>query len=142
MANYAQTVNVIGAIKTSKTEAVFDTTGLVLKLYRNEFGLRPVKITGQSEPLDIMAAWKEDGKTFTIGIINPTAEKQKLSLSLKGLSSFRTDRVFRITGSSEKAGNVPGQEPGVKIAEIVEEFQPGGLAVPPLSINLYQLKRD
>jgi len=142
MANYAQTVNVIGAIKTSKTEAVFDTTGLVLKLYRNEFGLHPVKITGQSEPLDIMAAWKEDRKTLTIGIINPTTEKQKLSLNLKGLSSFRTDRIFRITGYSEKAVNVPGQEPGVKIAEIEEEFQPGGLAVPPLSINLYQLKKD
>ena len=34
MANYAQTVNVIGAIKTTKTQAEFETTGLVLKLYR------------------------------------------------------------------------------------------------------------
>ncbi|MGA2259295.1 MAG: alpha-L-arabinofuranosidase C-terminal domain-containing protein, partial [Thermoguttaceae bacterium] len=32
MANYAQTVNVIGCIKTSKTAASFETTGLVLKL--------------------------------------------------------------------------------------------------------------
>jgi len=67
MANYAQTVNVIGAIKTSKTEAVFDTTGLVLKLYRNEFGSVPVKISGRPEPLDVMAAWKEDGKTTDPG---------------------------------------------------------------------------
>ena len=42
MANYAQTVNVIGCIKTSKTAACFDTTGLVLKLYRQHFGVIPV----------------------------------------------------------------------------------------------------
>jgi len=140
MANYAQTVNVIGAIKTSKTEAVFDTTGLVLKLYRNEFGLRPVKITGQSEPLDIMAAWKDDGKTLTVAVINPTAEAQALAINLRGLAGFRTDRVFRITGANEKAKNVPGHEPEVKIEEVKEEFRPGRLTLPPLSITLYQLK--
>jgi alpha-N-arabinofuranosidase len=59
MANYAQTVNVIGAIKTTKTAAAFDTTGLALKLYRAEFGTLPVKVTGAPEPLDVMAAWTE-----------------------------------------------------------------------------------
>ena len=44
MANYAQTVNVIGCIKTSKTAACFDTTGLVLKLYRQHFGVTPVAV--------------------------------------------------------------------------------------------------
>ena len=44
MANYAQTVNVIGCIKTSKTAACFDTTGLVLKLYRKHFGVTPVAV--------------------------------------------------------------------------------------------------
>lgn len=140
MANYAQTVNVIGAIKTSKTEAVFDTTGLVLKLYRNEFGTLPVKIRGQGEPLDLMAAWKEDGKTLTVAVINPTAEVQTLAISLQGLTGFRTDRVFRITGANEKAKNVPGHEPEVKIEEVKEEFRPGRLTLPPLSITLYQLK--
>ena len=42
MANYAQTVNVIGCIKTSKTDAAFATTGLVLKLYRKQFGEIPI----------------------------------------------------------------------------------------------------
>jgi len=142
MANYAQTVNVIGAIKTSKTEAVFDTTGLVLKLYRNEFGTLPVKISGQSEPLDIMAAWKEDRKTLTVAVINPTAEKQALAVSLQGLTGFRTERVFRISGPNEKAKNVPGLEPEVKIEQIKEEFRPGRLTLPPLSITLYELKTD
>jgi alpha-N-arabinofuranosidase len=142
MANYAQTVNVIGAIKTSKTEAVFDTTGLVLKLYRNEFGTLPVKIRGQSEPLDLMAAWKEDGKTLTVAVINPTAEVQTIAISLQGLTGFRTDKVFRITGANEKAKNVPGHEPEVKIEELKEEFHLGRLSVRPLSINLLVLKAD
>ena len=46
MANYAQTVNVIGAIKTTKTNAEMETTGLVLQLYRERFGDVPVKVSG------------------------------------------------------------------------------------------------
>ena len=44
MANYAQTVNVIGAIKTTPTAASFETTGLALELYRNHFGSIPVEV--------------------------------------------------------------------------------------------------
>ena len=72
MANYAQTVNVIGAIKTTKTAAVFDTTGLVLKLYRNHYGTIPVKVGGAPEPLDVAAAWKDGRKVLTVAVVNPT----------------------------------------------------------------------
>lgn len=140
MANYAQTVNVIGAIKTSKTEAVFDTTGLVLKLYRREFGTTPVKISGRPEPLDVMAAWKEDGKTLTLAVVNPTAERQVLSLKMSGFKLNRVEKVFRITGADEKARNVPGQKPGVEITAVSEKFEPERLPLPPLSITLYVLK--
>ncbi len=140
MANYAQTVNVIGAIKTSKTEAVFDTTGLVLKFYRQEFGTTPVKISGRPEPLDVMAAWKEDGKTLTLAVVNPTAERQVLSLKMSGFKVSRVEKVFRITGADEKARNVPGQKPGVEITAVSEKFDPERLPLPPLSITLYVLK--
>ena len=62
MANYAQTVNVIGAIKTSKTAAVLDSTGVVLELYRNHFGTIPVKVAGAPQPLDVAAAWLDAGR--------------------------------------------------------------------------------
>ncbi len=141
MANYAQTVNVIGAIKTSKTEAVFDTTGLVLKLYRNEFGTVPVKISGRPEPLDVMAAWKQDGEILTVAVVNPTKEAQNLDLHLVGFKLSKVEKIFRITGSHERACNVPGKRAEVEIKEVKEKFQPGNLAVPPLSINLYQLRK-
>ncbi|HEX2974908.1 MAG TPA: alpha-L-arabinofuranosidase C-terminal domain-containing protein, partial [Bacteroidales bacterium] len=46
MANYAQTVNVIGCIKTNTTHSVLDATGQVLKLYRHKCSIQTV----QSKP--------------------------------------------------------------------------------------------
>ena len=48
MANYAQTVNVIGAIKTTATAAEMEATGLALALYRRHFGTLPVKVEGRA----------------------------------------------------------------------------------------------
>ena len=61
MANYAQTVNVIGCIKTTKTAAEMETTGLVLQLYRAHFGTIPVAVQTEA-PLDVAAALTADGK--------------------------------------------------------------------------------
>ena len=83
MANYAQTVNVIGCIKTTKTDASFATTGLVLKLYRAHFGTIPLQVDTES-PLDVAAALSDDGKTLTIGIVNPTMQRLDLPLTLQG----------------------------------------------------------
>ena len=83
MANYAQTVNVIGCIKTTKTDAAFATTGQVLKLYRNEYGTIPVKVTGDSMPLDIAAAWTDDREILTVGIVNPVNEEFELPVDFQ-----------------------------------------------------------
>ena len=70
MANYAQTVNVIGAIKTTATKAEMEPTGLVLALYRKRFGVTPVSISGVPEPLDAVAALSADGRALTIAVVN------------------------------------------------------------------------
>ena len=75
MANYAQTVNVIGCIKTTRTAAVIDSTGLALQLYRQHYGTVPVGVKA-AEPLDVVAALTEDGKTLTIAIVNPTMARR------------------------------------------------------------------
>ena len=61
MANYAQTVNVIGCIKTSKTAAKMETTGLALELYRKHFGNYTLKTEGGRPDLDVQAALLADG---------------------------------------------------------------------------------
>jgi len=139
MANYAQTVNVIGAIKTNKTTAVFDTTGLVLELYRNHYGTVPVKIGGTPEPLDVAAAWKDGRKVLTIAVVNPTKTAQTFPLTIKGASPAGQAKLYLITGKDELACNVPGQEPGVTLVE--KNGVPFGrtLTVPPMSVSLYEV---
>jgi alpha-N-arabinofuranosidase len=141
MANYAQTVNVIGCIKTSKTEAAFATTGLALKLYRNHFGTIPVEVTCNVEPLDVAAAWTEDRKALTLAIVNPTAHKYELGLAVKGAKlSPGGGTLHLIRGTGPLAYNEPGKESKVTIEESVFcDGVPDGLAMPPLSISLYEL---
>jgi len=139
MANYAQTVNVIGAIKTSKTEAVFDTTGQVLKLYRNHFGTIPLEVGGAPEPLDVAAAWKDGKKALTVAVVNPTKTAQKLAISFKGVRLQATAKLYLITGADEMAHNIPGKPLAVTIEE--KDGVPFGsvLTVPPISVSLYEV---
>jgi alpha-L-arabinofuranosidase len=147
MANYAQTVNVIGCIKTSKTAACFDTTGLVLKLYREQFGSIPVNVKCKSPaPLDVAAAWTADRKAFTIGIVNPTMKPAKLSLGIAGATLKSQGLGWQIAGNDPMANNAPGKEQPVKI----EKFSPpplkrltgkkageeGSVTVAPCSVTL------
>jgi alpha-N-arabinofuranosidase len=139
MANYAQTVNVIGAIKTSKTAAAFETTGLVLKLYRQAFGSLPIKVTGDAAPLDVAAAWREDRKAVTIGIVNATREAQTLEFSIAGADLSAKGTRYLITGDNPNLYNEPGKSPGVVIEEEPVNEIGNRLKVPPLSVCLYAL---
>jgi alpha-L-arabinofuranosidase len=140
MANYAQTVNVIGALKTSKTAAVLDTTGLVLELYRNHYGTIPIRVTGTPEPLDVAAAWRDaKKKVLTVAVVNPTRTAQKLPLTFKGLELPKTIKKYIITGADEMACNVPGQTPGVKITELNGVEMGKTLNLLPLSVTIYEI---
>ncbi|MHC4403351.1 MAG: alpha-L-arabinofuranosidase C-terminal domain-containing protein [Planctomycetota bacterium] len=137
MANYAQTVNVIGAIKTTKTDAAFAVTGLVLKLYRKHFGTVPV-VTEAGQPLDAQAALTPDGK-LTVAIVNPTMEALELPLTVRGAKLAGTGRLWQIAGSDPMAYNEPGKEPKVTIGESAVEGLSEKLVVEPCSISLYAL---
>ncbi len=140
MANYAQTVNVIGAIKTTKTAAEFETTGLVLKLYRAHYGTIPVKVSGAPEPLDVAAAWTEGQRVLTVAVVNPTKTAQTLPLSFKGTSVPKSAKLYLITGDSEMVYNEPGKEPAVKIQEKSNAPFGSKLSLPPLSVSLYEVQ--
>jgi len=142
MANYAQTVNVIGAIKTSKRAAVLDTTGVVLKLYRERFGVIPVETTGAPEPLDVAAAWQENGRVLTVSVVNPTRNEQAIDLQLDGVAVPATARLWRVSGPDEKAFNEPGKPPQVAVQETPAAPFARKLVVPPMSASLYHLAVD
>jgi alpha-N-arabinofuranosidase len=140
MANYAQTVNVIGAIKTTKTECAFATTGLVLKLYRQRFGSLPLEITGAPEPLDTAAAWTEDRSAVTVAIVNPTKTRHTLPVLWEGIHPEKGAECWTITGADPLAYNEPGREQAVTIVEDDFNGNPGKLESPPLSVRLFRFR--
>ncbi len=140
MANYAQTVNVIGAIKTSKTDAVLDSTGMVLKMYRQHFGTIPVESAGAPEPLDVVAAWTEGRKALTIAIVNPTGAEQGVDLEIAGLAAPASARLWRIAGTDPMACNVPGKLPQVAIQETAAAPFGRRVTVPPMSASIYEIR--
>lgn len=140
MANYAQTVNVIGCIKTSKTKAQFETTGLVLKLYRHHFGEHPIRVTDVPEPLDIAAAWTSDRKAITVSIVNPTEEPASVTIELKGCKFDDVGRLWQIAGTDQMAHNTPDKAPEVVIEEYPAGWNDGALTVEPISVSLFEFK--
>jgi len=139
MANYAQTVNVIGAIKTTKTAAAFDATGLVLALYRHAYGSVPVAVEGTPEPLDVTAAWTEARDTLVIAVVNPTTEAQRLSLRLDGVDGAGGGRRLVLAGPDAMSYNEPGGRTEVVTTEDTVRRFPSRLRIPPLSVVLYRV---
>jgi len=137
MANYAQTVNVIGCIKTSKTAAALDTTGLVLKLYRNNYGTIPIEVAGDTEPVDVAAAWTTDRKAITISIVNPTEQEQTIKMDLKGAQLAGAGKLSMIAQPDPQAYNDPDEKPMVVIEEKQLSNVTNTLTVPALSASLY-----
>jgi alpha-N-arabinofuranosidase len=137
MAFYAQTVNVIGAIKTSRTAAQMETTGLILSMYRAHFGEKPLKIADEYAPLDIAAAITVDGKSLTVGVVNPTANPTELSL--KRLSGALKGQAVRWTVANldETAQNTPGKPRKIDIVRTdgIDAGKP--LAIPAMSASVF-----
>lgn len=117
MANYAQTVNVIGAIKTNTTESVMASTGQVLKMYRHGFGTIPVALTGDTRPFDIAAALTSGKDTLTISVVNPTYGSYTLPVKIAGASATGTMEIWNLNAPDDMAYNQPGMEMVVKIVK-------------------------
>jgi alpha-N-arabinofuranosidase len=139
MANYAQTVNVIGCIKTNTTHSVFDATGQVLRLYRHKFGFIPVEISGEPRPLDIGATLTTGGDTLTVSVVNPTWEDVEFPLSVSGVNVSAEVEAWNVTAPDDMSTNEPGREPSVKIAgPQIQKFSKK-LKVGPASITIFRI---
>jgi len=132
-------VNVHGQIKTTKTDAAIEATGLVLGLYRHHFGTLPVAVGSDTEPLDVVAAWNEEHSALTVAVVNPTEEEHTITLALEGAVLTDAGQMWVIAHSDPMVYNEPGQPPRVVIEEIPLDAVSNELNVPPLSISLYEL---
>ena len=138
MANYAQTVNVIGCIKTSSTKSGFAATGLPLKLYRNHFGTIPVFVDEEFEDVDIMAALNADMNKITVSAVNIAPEDKVINLDFGSTNIIPEGKRWLIHNSDPEAYNVPGKEPNIKIQETDIDFSDPNIIIPGYSILLVE----
>jgi len=136
MANYAQTVNVIGCIKTTSTASGFAATGLPLQLYRNHFGTIPVILDNKYKNLDMVAALNENKDKITFSVVNTSPQGIKIMVDPGGTSIHEEGRQWIIQHDDPEAYNVPGEEPEIKILESEFKLDGGGLKIPGYSIVL------
>jgi alpha-L-arabinofuranosidase len=144
----------------NSTDAIFNTTGLMFKLYREHFGTLPIEATGNSPqpapkwpvggdqpavtagsptyPLDLAAAFTADRKFLTVAVVNPTTSAQRLDLNVQGVQLKGKSRLWQMTGASVDAANLLGQKPEVETVETDLSEVPATLSVAPISINIYE----
>jgi len=115
MANYAQTVNVIGCIKTTATEAGFATTAMPLMLYRKHFETIPVQVNQSIPLLDVAAAISPDQHILTVSMVNSDDQPKSFQLDIPGQSLPRNGKAWIIHHEDPEAYNVPGEDPEVTI---------------------------
>ncbi len=139
MANYAQTVNVIGSIKTTSNAAGFATTGLPLKLYRQQFGSVPVKVDNNSSDLDIVAAITSDNDFITLAIINDKSKTVEIAFDFGDSKVENNGKQWLIQNDDLMAYNDPGAEARVKIEETNISLKNHQLEIKPYSIHLVRL---
>ncbi len=137
MANYAQTVNVIGAVKTSATRAAMETTGLVLQMYRERFGVVPCA-TDATVGLDAVAAFTADGRALTIAMVNASNAAVVVPFVLKGTSIDPVGDTWFIAASPDAYNDPDQAAPSVRIqtAKTGDVLAEHGLRLAPCSVTM------
>jgi alpha-N-arabinofuranosidase len=140
MANYAQTVNVIGCIKTTATAAGFAATGLPLKLYRNHFGAIPVILEHNAENLDVAAALNEGRDKVTMSLVNVYPEPHTTYLDFGATRLQSEGKLWIIHNNDPEAYNVPGETQELQIIESDVTINNKGIKVPGYSILMVEFE--
>jgi alpha-N-arabinofuranosidase len=137
MANYAQTVNVIGAIKTTKKDVQFETTGIILKLYREHFGQVPLETDAYNGSLDISVAADTINNLLTVAVINTDTISNDFNLKLINGRLKGIDSCYEVANPDPMSFNEPGSERAVDINK-VEWRSKDYIKVNPMSVTIYK----
>jgi alpha-N-arabinofuranosidase len=138
----------------------FPAEGVVMKLLQNRFlDALPIAVDGNSPqplvpgtpfvdrgtkptgsptyPLDVLAAFSGDRKTFFISVVNPTEARQSFSPQLNGVRLRGAGTLHQVAPPTLEATNAPGQPPAVTIVETRLDALPDTVQVPPVSVSIY-----
>jgi len=146
-------------MSSNRTEAVLNPTGMLFKMYRDHFGTIPVEVTGDSPqpkptfpaggdqpavnpgsptyPLDVVAAFSEDRKSFTIAVLNPSDSEQSIQLTINGTKLARTGKLWRMAPDKIDATVQVDKKPEVQVEEQSLGSLPDTVTVRPFSVNIY-----
>ena len=150
----------MGLLAYDKTSVNILPVGLMFKMYRQHFGTIPLAVAGNSPqhdvkgtvgvdkpkvssgsdtyPLDAVAAFPADRKAVTIAIVNATEVEQQVDVQFQGAAVQPNGRLWRIASADLNPLNPPGKPRAVDIVESPLTAVPGRLAVPKLSIAIYE----
>lgn len=147
MANYAQTINVLGAVKTTPTGAELDSTGVVLALYRKAYGTLPVAAwVDDEDPLapgtgiDAAAAFTEDERFLTVGLVNPFGETKtvRLDLPMEPAGKVKMWRAADTEGDPA-AYNEPDVTPRITISKTAVSLKHSEIALPKYTVTILKI---
>jgi alpha-N-arabinofuranosidase len=141
MANWPQTVNVIGAIKTTRNHACMDAVGHMLTLYRARLGGRAVSLDSPANtPLDAAAAWDAQAGLLSLALVNSSLDRElELTVQPADLPAGATAEGWQIAGELE-AFNTPGQDEKVTVKPLGALNLDGPIRLPPHSITVVQVR--
>lgn len=152
----------VSTLDYTPTAAVFNTTGLVYKLYGEAFvpGSIPVDLTGNSPqpapqypvggdqpktnsgsptyPLDMFAALTPDRKFLTVAVVNATDSAQTFALNVAGVRLAGEPALWQITGKHLQADDQVGRAPQVSITKTSVAGSKHNYSVAPISVNIYR----
>ncbi|NLN93677.1 MAG: cellulase family glycosylhydrolase [Candidatus Hydrogenedens sp.] len=141
MANYAQTVNVLGAIKTTRTGAFLESMGQVLVLYRKHFGTLPVAVEHGLPGVDLAAAWTADHSALTLAAVNPHDEPRSFQLKIDGLTVPESLHGWQIQNDNPYIRNEADAPENSAIQEIFLQNVDKSLTLDPYSVTLLRIPK-
>ncbi len=146
-------------LSENRTDAVLNPTGLLFKMYRDHYGTIPVEVSGDSPqpkpvypaggdqpavnpgsptyPLDVVAAFSDDRKTFTFAVLNPSDSEQSMKLLIDGVKLADGGQLWQMAPKSVDATITVGHKPEVEVQAQAIPSVPDSLVVPPFSVNIY-----
>jgi alpha-N-arabinofuranosidase len=137
MANWAQLVNVIAVIKTSRTDTAMDPVGYVLAVYRNNLlgRLIPVEAPGDS-PLDVVASADAGAKTIAVALVNhsPTVDL-RVRVDIND-APVKAAQAWTLNARFLTDTNVPGESERVTLRALRGVAVPGTVEVPAHSLTV------
>lgn len=150
----------VSTLDYTPTAAVFNTNGLLFKLYRDHLGTIPVELTGNSPqpapkyppggdqpktsagsptyPLDMIAELTPDHKFLTLAVVNATETPQRFELNVTGMQLAGDAVDWQMTGASPDAADHVGQKPQVAVKKVDLGPVPHEVTVAPISVNVYR----